>query len=133
VADRIGNPHYWPGKGKELKWIKASHKEVDRTMKRLFARWAKKELSVEDQEDLIRKVCETFSGELVKELPAWELTIALESGKQVTAELSERDAKLLGEWLGIKLLGNVLVKGPFTFVRSRSKWDGNEGNRPHRG
>jgi hypothetical protein len=90
-------------------------------MKKLFARRTKKELSIEDQEDLIRKVCETFNGEPVKKPPVWELTIALGSGKQVTAELSERDAKLLGEWLGIKLLGKVLVKGPFTFVRSRGK------------
>jgi len=90
-------------------------------MEKLFASQAKKELSIEDQESLIRKVCETFSGELVTEPPVWELTIALKSGKQVKAELSERDAKLLGEWLGIKLLGNVLVKGPFTFMRSRGK------------
>ncbi len=73
--------------------------------------------------DLVKKVCQAFSGEPVKEPPKWELTVTLKSGKQVKAELRGRDAQLLGEWLGIKLLGNVLVKGPFMFARVR---DGNE-------
>lgn len=72
------------------------------------------------KDELIKKVCAAFDGEPVKERPKWELTITLESGKKVRAELRERDAQLLGEWLGIKLLGNVLVKGPFMFARVRA-------------
>jgi hypothetical protein len=83
-----------------------------------------RQLSREEEEQLLKRVWEMLTARSSPGPVAWELAITLGSGKRVRAELTERDARRLGRWLGLELSGSGTSKGPFTFARLRREGGG---------
>lgn len=99
---------------------------------RTYWRWVNEDVVVEDlsgasiakirrlYREIRRERSQTFPGQSIEGRSVWELAIWLDSGRAIKAKLTERDAQLLAEELGIrKLVGGVARKGSFTFERIR--------------